>query len=122
MGKPRARTDTRRPMSKTPEPRRVVWSTDGVPKEIVPPPAPPPPGARVQVRLERQGRGGKVVSVVANLPGHPERIAEIAKTLKTRCGAGGTVDGRTVEIQGDHRERIVAALAALGISAVKAGG
>lgn len=109
-------------MKRPPEPRRVVWSTDGVKKEIALPPAEPPAGTRVVVRLERQGRGGKVVSVIENLPGRPERIAEIAKTLKSRCGAGGKVAGRTVEIQGDHRERIVAALAALGISSVKAGG
>jgi len=74
------------------------------------------------VRLERQGRGGKVVSVVENLPGHPERIEKLASLLKARCGAGGTVKGRTIEIQGDHRERIVAALVEQGIDAVKAGG
>lgn len=113
------------------EPRRVVWSTDGVPKEIKTPPPQhssqasglgAPANRRVRVRLERQGRGGKVVSVVENLPGHPERIDEIARTLKTRCGAGGTVAGRTVEIQGDHRDRIVATLQELGIAAVRAGG
>lgn len=106
-----------------PDERKKVWSSDGVP-----PPAPPrahaapPTQGRVRVRLERQGRGGKVVSVVENLPGHPERIEEIARALKARCGAGGTVKGRQVEIQGDHRERIVAALGALGFDAVKAGG
>jgi translation initiation factor 1 len=74
------------------------------------------------VRLERQGRGGKVVSVVENLPGHPGAIEEVARLLKARCGAGGTVKGRTVEVQGDHRERILAVLAERGISAKKAGG
>lgn len=104
------------------QPRRIVWSTEGVPvarKEV--PPA-PPPGSQVKVRLERQGRGGKAVTVVEGLPGAPERIEELARSLKARCGAGGTVKGRTVEIQGDHRERVVAALGALGIAAVKAGG
>jgi translation initiation factor 1 len=74
------------------------------------------------VRLERQGRGGKVVSVVENLPGHPARIEEIARTLKTRCGTGGTVKGRVVEIQGDHRDRIVEVLGSLGVAARRAGG
>ena len=74
------------------------------------------------MRLERQGRGGKVVSVVENLPGHPERIEELARALKARCGAGGTVKGRLVELQGDHRDRIVAVLQELGLDAVKAGG
>jgi translation initiation factor 1 len=74
------------------------------------------------VRLERKGRGGKAVSVVEGLPGHPEAIEAVARTLKSACGAGGTVRGRLVEIQGDHRDRIVLALAALGIAAKRAGG
>jgi translation initiation factor 1 len=109
-------------MAKDERPR--VWSSDGpVPgKPAKPGPAAAAPAGRVRVRLERQGRGGKAVSVVENLPGHPERIAEVARALKAGCGSGGTVKGRTVEIQGDQRERIVALLAVLGIAAVRAGG
>lgn len=104
-----------------PDERPLAWSSSGLPAK--PPPAPlPPPSGRVRVRLERQGRGGKVVSVVENLPGHPARIEELARLLKGRCGAGGTVKGRTVEIQGDHRDRIVACLVEAGLAAVKAGG
>jgi translation initiation factor 1 len=62
-----------------------------------------------------------VVTVVENLPGHPAAIEEIAKALKARCGAGGTVKGRTVEVQGDHRDRIVALLAERGLSARRGG-
>ena len=107
--------------------RPVVWSSDGAPREKpdVPPPKSPlktPPTGPARVRLERQGRGGKVVSVVDNLTGHPARIEEIAKALKSKCGAGGTVKGRVVEIQGDHRDRIVDVLATLGIAAKRAGG
>jgi len=103
--------------------RRIAWSSNGSPPEPKGKAAATPPSqGRTRVRLERQGRGGKVVSVVENLPGHPERIAALASTLKARCGAGGTVKGRTIEIQGDHRERIVLALAEQGIEAVKAGG
>jgi translation initiation factor 1 len=107
-----------------PDERKKVWSSEGLPAPKAGGPArpAPPTAGRVRVRLERQGRGGKVVSVVENLPGHPERIEEVARALKSRCGAGGTVKGRVVEIQGDHRERIVAALLALGLDAVKAGG
>jgi translation initiation factor 1 len=103
----------------------VVWRSDG---DAPRPPAsggapkPRPPGGPVRVRLERQGRGGKVVTVVENLPGHPARIEELAKTLKARCGAGGTTKGRIVEIQGDHRDRVVAVLEGLGIVAKRAGG
>jgi translation initiation factor 1 len=74
------------------------------------------------VRLERQGRGGKVVTVVEGLPGHPAAIEEVARALKARCGAGGTVKGRIVEVQGDHRDRVVALLVSLGHDARRAGG
>jgi translation initiation factor 1 len=106
----------------------VVWSSDGNAGDRKPGPASPrpapagPPNGPARVRLERQGRGGKVVSVVDNLTGHPARIEEIAKTLKSKCGAGGTVKGRVVEIQGDHRDRIVEVLASLGIASKRAGG
>ncbi len=107
--------------------RTVVWSSDGAPGEKPDAPSPKsplqtPPTGPARVRLERQGRGGKVVSVVDNLTGHPARIEEIAKALKSKCGAGGTVKGRVVEIQGDHRDRIVDVLATLGIAAKRAGG
>ena len=108
----------------SPEDRHLAWSSSGLP------PAPPgkgkggspPTAGRVRVRLERQGRGGKVVSVAENLPGHPEAIETLARTLKSRCGAGGTVKGRAIEIQGDHRDRIVAVLLEAGIDAVRSGG
>jgi translation initiation factor 1 len=107
-------------------PSRPVWSSDGPrpePRRPAPArPAAPPSGGPVRVRLERQGRGGKVVTVVEGLPGHPARIEEVARTLKARCGAGGTVRGRIVEVQGDHRDRVVLALAELGVAAKKAGG
>lgn len=104
---------------------KVVWSSGGTPPDEPSPGAPPPPTPKdgpARVRLERQGRGGKVVTVVENLPGHPARIEEIGKTLKSRCGAGGTVKGRLVEIQGDHRDRVVEVLVSLGIAAKRAGG
>lgn len=106
----------------------VVWSSDGneggKPADAgVPTPGPKTPAnGLAKVRLERQGRGGKVMTVVDNLTGHPARIEEIAKTLKSKCGAGGTVKGRVVEIQGDHRDRIVEVLATLGIASKRAGG
>ena len=108
------------------EKSRPAWSSDPAPGSAKgPPPAGPQPAPRdgpARVRLERQGRGGKVVTVVENLPGHPARIEEVAKTLKSRCGAGGTVKGRVLEVQGDHRDRVVEVLASIGIPAKKAGG
>ncbi len=101
---------------------RSVWSSDGTPAPERESPMPRSPAGAVRVRLERKGRGGKVVTVVENLPGHPAAIEEVAKVLRARCAAGGTVKGRRIEIQGDHRDRIVAVLLDRGLSARRAGG
>ena len=52
----------------------------------------------------------KGVTLVAGVPLHPEGLKALAKELKQRCGSGGTVKERVIEIQGDHREVIVEAL------------
>lgn len=83
------------------------------------PPTPPKdgPGAiwklgRVVLRKETAQRGGKTVIVVHDFATHlPVSVIEtIAKKLRQQCGCGGTVKGRTIEIQGDQASRIRAVL------------
>jgi len=76
----------------------------------------------VRVRLESKGRGGKSVSVISGLGMGDEELKKLAGELKRQCGTGGTVKEGLIEIQGDHRDTLVAALAKLGIRAKKAGG
>lgn len=76
----------------------------------------------VRVARQTQGRRGKVVSVVTGLGLPALKMAELAKKLKQRCGAGGTVRDGTIEIQGDHRDLLVAELQKLGYGAKKSGG
>jgi translation initiation factor 1 len=63
---------------------------------------------RVVLRKETAQRGGKVVIVVHDFATHlPASVIEtVAKTLRQQCGCGGTVRGRTIEIQGDQASRI----------------
>lgn len=63
-----------------------------------------------KLRVEKKGRGGKTVTVVYDLPANGEFLKTLAGELKRACGAGGAVAGNTVEIQGDLRDRIRAAL------------
>ncbi len=77
-------------------------------------PVPAKPSA--VLRLERKGRGGKTVTVVAGLPRNQAFLRELAGALKRACGTGGTVGDGAVEIQGDQREKLRAALAARGFS------
>ncbi|NLH16223.1 MAG: translation initiation factor Sui1 [Phycisphaerae bacterium] len=70
----------------------------------------------VRIWLDTKGRKGKAVTVVSGLQGNAEQIKELARELKTRCGAGGTVKDWTIEIQGDHRDKLVAELQSRGFT------
>lgn len=76
----------------------------------------------VRVGRETKGRKGKGVTVVTGLPLGKDELRELAKRLKARCGAGGTVRDGVIEIQGEHRDAVVSALEAEGFAAKKAGG
>jgi translation initiation factor 1 len=78
--------------------------------------------ARVRVAREVSGRGGKGVSVVTGLPLAAAALEELATRLKKICGAGGAVKDGVIEIQGDHRDRLVAELSKLGYDAKRSGG
>jgi len=84
-------------------------------------PAPPGDGV-IRVRRETKGRGGKTVTTVSGVPLGGEALRELASELKRRCGTGGTVKDGMIEIQGDHRETIVAELSRRGFTAKRAGG
>ena len=76
----------------------------------------------VRVRRETKGRGGKTVTAVSGVPLGGESLRNLASDLKRRCGTGGTVKDRVIEIQGDHRETIVAELSRRGFTVKMAGG
>jgi len=76
----------------------------------------------VRVGRETKGRRGKGVTVIADLPLTADGLAELAASLKQRLGTGGTVKDGRIEIQGDHRDRIVAELEGLGYRVKRAGG
>jgi translation initiation factor 1 len=81
-----------------------------------------PGKARVRVGRETQGRAGKGVTVITGLPLMPGQLEVLATQLKRRCGSGGTVRDGVIEIQGDHRDRLVAELLKLGYDAKRSGG
>ena len=76
----------------------------------------------MRVSREVAGRGGKGVSVIRGLPLDAPALEELATRLKRLCGAGGSVRDGAIEIQGEHRDRLVAELAKLGYAAKRAGG
>ena len=61
---------------------------------------------KVKVTLDSSGRRGKKVSVVKGITHNPQVIQTLTMNLKKTCGAGGTIKGKTIEIQGDHVAKI----------------
>jgi len=76
----------------------------------------------VRVRRESKGRGGKMVSIVDGLSLQEKELKVLLKKLKGKLGSGGAVKDGMLEIQGDHREKIVLLLEKEGIKAKLAGG
>lgn len=75
-----------------------------------------------KVGRETAGRHGKGVTTVFDLNLTEDQMKDLAATLKHKCGTGGTVKDKRIEIQGDHRDRIVAELEKLGYKVKRAGG
>lgn len=74
----------------------------------------------IRIARETRGRKGKGVTLISGVP--EEELAARAKELKQWCGSGGTVKDGRIEIQGDHRDAILAFLLKKGFKVKKAGG
>jgi translation initiation factor 1 len=105
--------------------RVLVYSTDGSL------PLPKPPARRPQpargappddgiVRVARERRRNSAVTLVHGLA--PAELDTLAKELRRLCGTGGTAKNGIVELQGDHRDKIVAHFETLGRRVKRAGG
>ena len=78
---------------------------------------------QVVLRRETKGRAGKQVTTVSGLaPLGGAKIASLATDLKRRCASGGTVEGGTIVLQGDHRDAVEAELVQRGFTVKRAGG
>jgi translation initiation factor 1 len=80
-----------------------------------------PSSQTIRVELDRKSRGGKNVTLLSGFELTPASLQALAKQLKSRCGSGGTIRERTIEIQGDHRETVAAELAKLGYKVKRIG-
>jgi translation initiation factor 1 len=76
----------------------------------------------VRVSRETKGRGGKAVTLVKGVLVDEDTLVQLGKQLKNACGSGGTVKDGVIEVQGDHVERVMAALQKLGHKVKRAGG
>lgn len=84
-----------------------------------------PEKVTLKIKLEKNQRGGKLVTVIHELPNNPVFFEDLAKKLKNHCGTGGTFksDGKPqIELQGDQREKVEAYLAKLNFKTKRSGG
>lgn len=77
----------------------------------------PPSKQRLIVAIDRRNRGGKQVTLVSGFVGSADDLRELGRTLKTRCGVGGSAKDGEITIQGDFRDKVVALLKELGYNA-----
>lgn len=69
------------------------------------------------VRIDRSGRAGKQVTLVQGFVGTSEDLAALGKTLKVKCGVGGTAKDGEITIQGDLRDKVTNLLLSMGYNA-----
>ncbi len=76
----------------------------------------------VRIGRETKGRKGKGVTTITGVPLTGDALKKLAKKLKAQCGAGGALKDGVIEIQGEHRDALVAALERAGYSVKRVGG
>jgi translation initiation factor 1 len=80
------------------------------------------PDGVVRVARETKGRKGKGVTLVTGLGLDDDALKTLAKELKKKVSAGGAIKDGVIELQGDHRDAVVAELQERGYKAKKSGG
>ena len=82
----------------------------------------PPDQQDLRVMLDKKSRGGKQVTLITGFTGKEDDLKDLGKTLKSKCGVGGTAKNGEILIQGDFREKIVELLKNFGYNVKKSGG
>ncbi|YAI81566.1 MAG: translation initiation factor [cyanobacterium endosymbiont of Rhopalodia sterrenbergii] len=81
-----------------------------------------PQQQNIRVKPTRSGRKGKTVTVMTGFQHSAEKLVQLLKQLKNQCGSGGTIKDNTLEIQGDHCQKLVTILSQLGYKVKISGG
>jgi translation initiation factor 1 len=104
--------------------RQVVYREFGEAEAPLPLTRPdiPPPQQNLKIQATRKGRGGKTVTEITGWQISVDALQQITKQLKNQCGTGGACKEESIEIQGDHRPKILEILTKLGYKCKISGG
>jgi len=105
-----------------PEQKRSKGRKKKAARGQMPPPSAAPAGSTIKVKRETSGRKGKTATTISEIPLTEAETKALAKRLKQHCGVGGSARGSSIELQGDHRDKVIAFLEKEGHRAVRAGG
>jgi translation initiation factor 1 len=82
----------------------------------------PPNQHSLKIQVSRKGKGGKTVTIVSGFQVSEATLVSLTKQLKNQCGTGGTMRDNEIEIQGDHKQKLLEILTKLGYKAKLSGG
>jgi translation initiation factor 1 len=82
----------------------------------------PPKQQNLRIQATKAGRKGKTVTIITGWQHSPEKLTQLLKQLKNHCGSGGTLKENEIELQGDHKQKLLQFLVGLGYKAKISGG
>ena len=81
-----------------------------------------PSEQHLKVMIDRKQRKGKEVTLITGFVGQEEDLKELGKTLKQKCGVGGSTKNDEIIIQGNQIKRVMDYLQSEGYNVKKSGG